>query len=319
MMAGNHKEASESTREKVTIKECIMKEGAQEECVLMKGAQKESALTKGAQKECALTKGAQEESALKEATPDQIPEIFDAFITPNFPEDEIKPVEVIVHLVKTGFYKVLYLDEGGEKRGIAFLTTCPGSRSYLLDYLAVHESCRSKGYGGRILRLCQDYLQGKPMLIETEALFAAKNEEELQQRIRRNQFYRQNGAVMTDACIRMFGVIFTMWILYDTQGMSIESVKYCVNKAMTKQGMITESVEHGVNKEKIVQDMSPESVEQDTSRELIEHSMTKEMVEHEMELHYRFMLDGTGLYEDNAEIPYHRPGTNSPPDKVGCE
>lgn len=78
----------------------------------------------------------------------------------------------------------------------------------------------------------------------------AESETEREQRIRRNQFYEKNGCTMTDACIRMFGVIFTMWTLYD------------------------------------------------------ETDMSKEAVEHEMEQHYRFMLRGTGLYEENAEIPY---------------
>jgi len=111
-----------------------------------------------------------------------------------------------------------------EKKAIAFLNAYPECGSYLLDYLAVHESCRGEGYGSILLKKCGQLLDGKPMLIETEAVFAAQNEAEKQERIQRNQFYQKNGARMTDACIRMFGVIFTMWTLYDEVGLSKEEI-----------------------------------------------------------------------------------------------
>lgn len=187
---------------------------------------------------------------IKEAELKEVPSIFDQFITPNFPEDEIKPLEVMEMLVAGGYYKILYLEVEGKKSGTACLNLYPEGRSYLLDYLAIDASCRAKGYGSIFLKECKSFLAGKPMLIETEAIFAAENDEEKQQRIRRNQFYERNGATMTDAVIRMFGVIFTMWTLYDERG------------------------------------------------------LTKEDVEHEMEMHYRYMLKGTNLYEENAEIPY---------------
>lgn len=157
---------------------------------------------------------------LKEAEALEVAELFETFITPYFPEDEVKPLEIIEELVANGLYKVLYLEMAGEKKGIAFLNAYPECGSYLLDYLAVHESCRGEGYGSILLKKCGQLLDGKPMLIETEAVFAAQNEAEKQERIQRNQFYQKNGARMTDACIRMFGVIFTMWTLYDEVGLT---------------------------------------------------------------------------------------------------
>ena len=165
---------------------------------------------------------------IKQAKQYEVEKLYQDFIEPYFPEDEKKPLPIIERLVATGLYQILYVEEEGEICGAAFLTTYPGGRIYLLDYLAVREDVRSKGYGGALLRACLNATGGLPVLIETESLASAPSEDELAVRKRRNQFYQMNGAVMSPVISNVFSVEFNNWVLVEDEMPELEAIRQAI-------------------------------------------------------------------------------------------
>ncbi len=165
---------------------------------------------------------------IKQAKQSEVEKLYQDFIDPYFPEDEKKPLAVIERLVATGLYQILYVEKEGDICGAAFLTTYPGGRIYLLDYLAVREDVRSKGYGGELLRACLNATEGLPVLIETESLESAPDEEELAVRKRRNQFYQRNGAVMSPVVSNVFSVEFNNWVLVDGEMPMADAIRQAI-------------------------------------------------------------------------------------------
>lgn len=161
---------------------------------------------------------------LKKATLAELNKLYHDFIIPYFPENEVKPMSHIERMMMDGLYQILvgYDEEGSSAIGkerepvaAAFITTAPGAESYLLDYLAVKEDGRSMGYGGQMLAHLTGLTNGKPILIETEAVDFAENEKERIQRIKRNSFYSRNGAVPSELITKIFGVVYINWELSD--------------------------------------------------------------------------------------------------------
>ncbi len=149
----------------------------------------------------------------KTATVAELGKLYKEFIIPYFPDDEIKPCENIQRMMEEGLYQVIAGYEANDPVVAAFITTAPDANAYLLDYLAVKADCRSKGYGGAMLKRLTDMTEGKPILIETEAIEVAKSDEERLQRTSRNAFYERNGAVASELTTLIFGVTYTNWEL----------------------------------------------------------------------------------------------------------
>lgn len=143
----------------------------------------------------------------------QAEELYNRFIEPYFPESEKKPLKNIIGMMRDGHYRILCLEDEGQVQATAFLSTYPGGSVYLLDYLAVDHKCRSKGYGGALLRECADYTDGAPIYIETECVMAAESEEERAMRTRRNAFYEANGVRVTPVRTCVFGMVYDNWLL----------------------------------------------------------------------------------------------------------
>lgn len=164
-------------------------------------------------------------SQMKIASVELVEELYTEFILPYFPKDEVKPLKSILRMVKTGLYKIIYIEENDVVTGVAFLTTYPGGEVYLLDYLAVKEEYRSGGFGGKLLQACQEATDGKPVLIETEKVELAPDEETRRQREKRNLFYERNQAVKSGVVSKMFGVTYDNWCLDVKQRLSAEQVR----------------------------------------------------------------------------------------------
>lgn len=150
---------------------------------------------------------------IKKITLEEVATIYDLFITPYFPENEVKPLVNIVNMMKEGLYSVYVMYDEETPMAAAFLTTYPGGNTYLLDYLSVSKSERSKGLGSKMITAIKSCTNGMPVLIETESLESAKTEAETSQRIKRNAFYERAGAKMTDVTTLIFGAEYNNWVL----------------------------------------------------------------------------------------------------------
>lgn len=153
----------------------------------------------------------------------QVPYLYQNFIIPYFPAKEVKPLKNILRMMDTGLYKVLAIttdqhnvspdDKEPNVKGVAFLTTCPDADFYLLDYLAVHSTAQSNGFGSILLNECIRFTDGLPVIIETESIETAQNDAQRLQRINRNRFYTKNGATPTGVCSCIFDTVYDNWIL----------------------------------------------------------------------------------------------------------
>lgn len=133
----------------------------------------------------------------------------------HFPADELKPVSAIEALLEKGSYIGLGLfDKAEHLMGYALFLTVPDLDVILLDYYAILTSYRDLGLGSIFLQKIRVHFHDfRGILIETEDIDCASNEEELSERTRRNDFYRKNGAVLTDIHCVLFEVPFTIFFL----------------------------------------------------------------------------------------------------------
>ncbi len=136
--------------------------------------------------------------------------IYDAHC--DFPESELKPWEVVEKLNREGNYEPIGFFEGEEMVAYALQVIRNGGKSVLLDYLAVIPKYRDRGIGSAVLKqLCEHY-RGKAeyIVIESEHPDEAPDKTSA---LRRLDFYRRAGGILTDTQVRLFGVLFLIFIL----------------------------------------------------------------------------------------------------------
>lgn len=88
---------------------------------------------------------------LKELSSEQLTEIYDQYMVIDFPQDELKPLERILYMIRTGLSCAYGIYEGEELRGYATFIIPDGLRYGLLDYLAVIREYRGTGVCTRLL------------------------------------------------------------------------------------------------------------------------------------------------------------------------
>lgn len=150
---------------------------------------------------------------LRKLDREQVREIYATYMTEDFPEDELRPLEEFLERIERGIYDCLGLYENGELRAYGYFTKHPERGYLLLDFLAVCPQYRSGGYGSYFLQLVKEYYREENgILLECETERTAASEEERSIRHRRIQFYLRNGCMETEVFTRLFGVEFD--ILY---------------------------------------------------------------------------------------------------------
>lgn len=182
------------------------------------------------------------EYLVRNLSQEQTAEVYRQWIHKHFPQNEIKPLKNIIEMWDRGAYCAFGMYEQEKLIGYAFFVTAPESEMLLLDYFAIVEEYRSRGMGGSFLRELQRFymefqdageaqtdaakdisqniakkaskaIHPRGILIETEDVEYAQNEEELQTRQKRDLFYRHNGAVLTEVKSEIYGVHYAIWNL----------------------------------------------------------------------------------------------------------
>ena len=159
---------------------------------------------------------------LKELSAEHLTEIYDQYMVIDFPQDELKPLERILYMIRTGLSCAYGIYEGEELRGYATFIIPDGLRYGLLDYLAVIREYRGTGVGHVFFDLIGDTLAERyPALrgffIESEDIAYAADAKERRIREKRISFYEQNGCLHTPLGSRLFGVTYSV-LLYDYRG-----------------------------------------------------------------------------------------------------
>ncbi len=152
----------------------------------------------------------------KKATLSEIEEIYYTHMKNDFPPAELKPLNAIKYSVEKGWYTVyLAYDDSGVK-GYAFIASC-GDKIGFLDYFAVVKDYRSTGIGTEFFKKLAQLSDSDCILLETESVESAKNEEEIVTRKRRIAFYRRSGCVNTGCMYNVFGVEYNVFINKDIE------------------------------------------------------------------------------------------------------
>lgn len=149
---------------------------------------------------------------------EQVTDIYNKYISLHFPQEEIKPLKSIQKMWSMGVYQALGMYEQKEDAtefiGYAFLTLASDRNMLLLDYFAIVEDYRGMGMGSIFLSEMRERLtQYDGILIETEDIAFASDEEERLTRQKRDAFYERNGVLRTGIRSRIFGVRYAIWQL----------------------------------------------------------------------------------------------------------
>lgn len=154
---------------------------------------------------------------LRQLSAKQLTEIYNRYMTADFPQDELKPLDRILYTMETGLSCAYGIYEQDDLRGYAVLIVPDGLRYGLLDYLAVLKEYRGTGVGHAFFELVGDTLSARypalgGFLIESENIAFAADDRERQIRKKRISFYQQNHCAMTTLGSRLFGVEYSILV-----------------------------------------------------------------------------------------------------------
>lgn len=134
-----------------------------------------------------------------------------------FPDNERKPFSVIERKAAMGSMEILAIKESGKNIGLAI--TAMEDELVLLDYFAVSEKYRGRGFGTEAIQLLKELYSDRQFFLEIEEPdAAAPNQPE---RLRRKAFYLKNGMLETGIHIELFGV--KMELLAVREGLQFEN------------------------------------------------------------------------------------------------
>ena len=119
-----------------------------------------------------------------------------------FPKCERKPLSIIWYKQHKKAAEVWMLEEEGEFIGLAI--TMNGPDLVLLDYFAIEDGKRGKGYGSKALKLLHEKYVKYRLFLEIERTDVEADN--IEERKRRKAFYLQNGMTELNVHAVLFGV-----------------------------------------------------------------------------------------------------------------
>lgn len=151
---------------------------------------------------------------LKKITYDEAAEIYKRWLVKHFPANEVKPLINIKNMWEISGYEAYCLYEDNHLIGYAYLCQKPSDNYILLDYLAIIDEYRGKGYGSKILSgLKEIYSDLRAVIIETEDLNKAETPAETLERTRRDRFYTGNGIIKSGITATVYSADYRVWYM----------------------------------------------------------------------------------------------------------
>lgn len=151
---------------------------------------------------------------LKALSPEEISYIYNTYMKNDFPPSELKPLSSILENLNNGNYFCYGLIEDENLKAYAYLCKSPNKNCLLMDYYAVLNNIRSKGYGSLFLKLLKENLNNYDGIIfEVESKTTAKDFKEKAICEKRIKFYLNNGLYLTNISILLFGVTLNIFFL----------------------------------------------------------------------------------------------------------
>lgn len=150
---------------------------------------------------------------LRELTMEEVYRIHRTYMLDDFGADEVKPVERMVEMKERNAYAMYGLYDEEQLMAYAFLCGELDKEVVLLDYLAVMKEARGQGIGSLMLRKLGEELPLGGLMIESEAVASAKDEEDAKVRRKRLEFYYKAGAHDTVVQANLWGVHYQVLYL----------------------------------------------------------------------------------------------------------
>ena len=148
-------------------------------------------------------------------TQKQLDEIKELYLK-SFPEEELKPFEMLIDNSKCGKGELLYIEKDNEFAGHVLMAT--DKDLALLDYFAVAENKRGCGTGSEVMAMLQKRYADKKFFLEVETLSVPCDN--LEQRQRRLNFYHRCGMKEAGFLVEVRGV--AMDVLTHTADISFD-------------------------------------------------------------------------------------------------
>lgn len=144
---------------------------------------------------------------IKRGTLEDLERIY-PFYVQDFPRSERKPYRILKKLMNRNIGELQILYDDKIWVGYAFLIVQKNQRVVLLDYLAIRDGVRSRGYGEKLIAKLKDsYRDYDALFGEVERVEHFLPEALNQLRIRRIRFYERLGfELMNNYVIRLWDV-----------------------------------------------------------------------------------------------------------------
>ena len=140
----------------------------------------------------------------------------------DFPESELKPLDVVEKLYREGNYEPIGFFENEMLVAYALQVIRENGKSVLLDYLAVTPEYRNCGIGSAVLKTLRKHYRGKCEYIVIESEHPAEAPDKTAA-LRRLDFYKRAGGILTDTQVRLFDVLFLIFILPCSDKLSVSA------------------------------------------------------------------------------------------------
>lgn len=182
----------------------------------------------------------------KKASLQEIEEIYNTYMKNDFPPLELKPLSAIKYSVEKGWYTMYIAYDNQGTKGYACIADVstgdsgdqwgqsPFDKSGVdlpkeacepllgqsplvekigfLDYFAIVKPYRGTGVGTEFFRELASLSGSECIILETESIESAKNEEEDFTRRRRIAFYKRSGCIDTGCKYVVFGVEYNVFV-----------------------------------------------------------------------------------------------------------
>lgn len=167
---------------------------------------------------------------LRQLENQEITQIYNQYMTADFPASELKSLKMILDGIKDGAYIAFGYEEEGALRGYAYVITPKKSNIYLLDYLAVLPNLRSFRIGTRLMHELHRLVEqkGVRLMLEVENPDYEEQDERRDYMERRITFYRRNQMKVSNVSCRFYGNEYR--ILYAGEAMEDAAVQKEIEK-----------------------------------------------------------------------------------------
>lgn len=137
---------------------------------------------------------------IKKLTISQITKIYQRYLINDFPLNERRPLENIIHLYQSHLYECygLYKDQNL----IAYAFFLGNKKELICDYFAVIKQYRQSGYGSYFLQQCLMIYKNTQLYFEVER--PDKDHQTIKEK--RIQFYIKNGLIQNDIHLTLYHV-----------------------------------------------------------------------------------------------------------------